>query len=186
MPNIPGFTLLRALRPTGSNILFHAIREADNLRGILKTPMEVSPSPRERERYRREFGILQRLRDVQGVPRALSCDRVFERPVLLLEELEGTPLSELMGQPFEVNRFLEVAISLASTLAEIHRHDVIHKDLKPSNIILLPSDEVRIIDFGTATLQQVEHVEAAPTNQIEGTLAYMSPEQTGRMNRSVD
>ncbi|WP_224361734.1 trifunctional serine/threonine-protein kinase/ATP-binding protein/sensor histidine kinase [Hyalangium versicolor] len=186
MANIPGFTLLGAVRPTGSNILFHAVRNVDSLKGIIKTPMAVSPSPRERERYRREFGILQRLRDVSGVPKAHSCELVFERPVLLLEEVEGTPLSEFIGQPFEVARFLDVAISLASTLAEIHRHNVIHKDIKPSNIILLPSGEARVIDFGTATLQQIEHVEAAPTNLIEGTLAYMSPEQTGRMNRTVD
>ncbi|HEX8705898.1 MAG TPA: AAA family ATPase, partial [Myxococcaceae bacterium] len=63
---------------------------------------------------------------------------------------------------------------------------VIHKDIKPSNIILEPSGEARLIDFGAATLQQVEHLDAAPSHLIEGTLAYMSPEQTGRMNRAVD
>ncbi|MBN1209063.1 MAG: AAA family ATPase [Myxococcaceae bacterium] len=186
MVNIPGFTLQGSLRSRGSNVLFHAVRNADGLRGIIKTPAAAAPSPRERERYRREFGILQRLRDVRGVPKAHSCELIHQRPVLLLEEVEGQPLSELVGQPFDIARFLALASSLASTLADIHRHNVIHKDLKPSNIILLPSGEARIIDFGTATLQQVEHVEAAPTNQIEGTLAYMSPEQTGRMNRTVD
>jgi predicted ATPase/signal transduction histidine kinase len=186
MVTLPGFTVLGTVRPTRSNLLLRAVRDSDNLRGLIKTPQALSPSPRERERYRREFGVLQRLRDVRGVPRAYACERVFERPVLFLEEVEGTPLSELVGQPFEPARFLEVAISLAATLAELHRHDVIHKDLKPANILLLPSGQVRIIDFGTATLNRTEHVEAAPTPLIEGTLAYMSPEQTGRMNRTVD
>src|SRR4029450_12951073 len=83
-------------------------------------------------------------------------------------------------------RFLSLALSLASILGEVHYRDVIHKDIKPSNIIREPSGEARLIDFGAATLQLVEYLDAAPTHLIEGTLAYMSPEQTGRMNRVVD
>jgi len=82
--------------------------------------------------------------------------------------------------------FLNLALSLVSTLGEVHCRNVIHKDIKPSNIILEPSGEARLIDFGVATLQKVEYLDAGPTFLIEGTLAYMSPEQTGRMNRAVD
>src|SRR4029450_10632861 len=81
-------------------------------------------------------------------------------------------------------RFLSLALSLASILGEVHYRDVIHKDIKPSNIIREPSGEARLIDFGVATLQKVEHLDATPTHLIEGTLAYMSPGQTGRMNRA--
>ncbi|AKJ00588.1 Signal transduction histidine kinase CheA [Archangium gephyra] len=168
------------------NLLFHAVRDADGLPLILKTPVASSPGPRERERYRREFDILQRLRDVRGVTRALACEQLQDRPVLLLEEIEGIPLSELTGEPFNVLRGVELAISLASTLAELHRRGIIHKDIKPSNIILTRSGETHLIDFGIASLQLVEHVDAMQASLIEGTLAYMSPEQTGRMNRSVD
>jgi predicted ATPase/signal transduction histidine kinase len=186
MLHIPGYTLRGAIKVTGSNLLFHAVRDADGLPLILKTPVVSALGPRELERYRREFGILQRLQDVSGVTRVHACERLQERPVLLLEEVPGEALSELVGQPFEVLRALELALSLASTLAELHRRGVIHKDIKPANIIVTPSGDTRLIDFGTATFQLVEHVEAAPASFIEGTLAYMSPEQTGRMNRSVD
>ncbi|MBN1206284.1 MAG: AAA family ATPase [Myxococcaceae bacterium] len=186
MLDIPGYKVLGTIRATSSNALFHAVREADGLPVIIKTPMMPSPGPRERERYRREFGILQRLRDVRGVARPYACERIHERPVLLLERVHGEALSEAVGQPMEVARFLTLAVSLAATLAEIHSRNVIHKDIKPSNIILEPSGEARLIDFGAATLQKVEHLDAAPGNMIEGTLAYMSPEQTGRMNRVVD
>ena len=185
MLTIPGYTLRGSLKATGTNLLFHALREADGQSLILKTPV-ASSSPRENERYRREFDILQRIRDVKGVLRAHACEQFADRPSLLLEAVEGEVLSSLTGKPFELDRVLEVAISLSSTLAEIHRRGVIHKDIKPSNIILTPSGEARLIDFGTATLQRLEHVEVAPTHLIEGTLAYMSPEQTGRMNRPVD
>src|SRR5512140_786093 len=186
MLDIPGYTVLGTIRATGSNVLFHAVREADGLPVIIKTPMAPAPGDRERERYRREFGILQRLQDVRGVARPYACERIHERPVLLLERVQGEALSEHAGQPMELSRFLSLAISLASTLAEVHSRNVIHKDIKPSNIILELSGDGRLIDFGVATLQKVEHLDAAPSHMIEGTLAYMSPEQTGRMNRAVD
>ena len=186
MLHIRGYTLREALKATGTNLLFHAVRDSDGLALILKTPRVSSPGPRESERYQREFAILQRLRDVGGVTRPHACERIHERPVLLLEAMEGTPLSELTGTPLEASRVLKLAISLASTLAELHRRGVIHKDLKPSNILLVPTGEACLLDFGTASLHLVEHVEAAPAPLLEGTLAYMSPEQTGRMNRSVD
>jgi predicted ATPase/signal transduction histidine kinase len=186
MLTIPGYTLRETIKTTGANLLFHAVRDADGLSLILKTPAVSSPGPREHERYRREFAILQRLGDVRGVAHAHAYEQLQGRPMLLLEEIEGSPLSEITGAPLEVTRVLDLGISLASALAELHRRGIIHKDIKPSNIILTPSGETRLIDFGSATLQLVEHVDAHHTPVIEGTLAYMSPEQTGRMNRSVD
>ncbi|QRK12458.1 AAA family ATPase [Archangium violaceum] len=186
MLHLPGYTLRGAIKATGTNLIFHAVRDADGRPLILKTPVASSLGPRELERYHREHDILQRLQDVRGVTRVHALERLHERPMLLLEEVEGEPLSELTGRPFEVLRALELTLSLASTLAELHRRGVIHKDLKPSNVIVTPSGETRLIDFGTATVQLVEHVDAAPAALIEGTLAYMSPEQTGRMNRAVD
>ncbi|WP_224367788.1 trifunctional serine/threonine-protein kinase/ATP-binding protein/sensor histidine kinase [Hyalangium versicolor] len=186
MLNIPGYRVLGTIRGTGANVLFHAVREADALPVIIKTPMVPAPGPRERERYRREFGVLQRLQEVRGVARPYAYERIHERPVLLLERVLGESLSEATGHPMDPERFLRVAISLASTLAAVHQRGVIHKDIKPSNIILEPSGEARLIDFGAATIQKIEHLDAAPGTLIEGTLAYMSPEQTGRMNRAVD
>src|SRR5690349_831015 len=93
MLDIPGFRILGTLRATGSNMLFHAVREADGVPVILKTPMSPSPGSRENERYRREFVLLRRLQDVRGVARAYSCERIHERPVLLLERVQGEPLS---------------------------------------------------------------------------------------------
>ncbi len=186
MLNIPGYTLRGAIKATGSNLLFHAVSDAHGTPLILKTPVSSALGPLAIERYRREFRILERLQDVRGVTRVHACELRQERPLLLLEAVEGQPLSELVGRPFEVARALELTLSVTSTLAELHRRGVIHKDIKPSNIIVTPSGETRLIDFGTATLQRVEHVEAAPPSLIEGTLAYLSPEQTGRMNRAVD
>ncbi|ATB39073.1 hypothetical protein CYFUS_004512 [Cystobacter fuscus] len=186
MLDMPGYRVIGTLRATSSSVLFRAVREADGVPLILKTPLAPSPGTLEKERYRREFTILHRLRDVRGVTHAYSCEWIHGRPVLLLEQVSGAPLAESRSQPMEISRFLPLAISLVSILGEVHRRHIIHKDIKPSNILLEPSGEVRLVDFGVAALQQVEHQGVAPVHQIEGTLAYMSPEQTGRMNRPVD
>jgi serine/threonine protein kinase len=86
-----------------------------------------------------------------------------------------------------VQAFLEVAIRMAGAVADIHRQGVIHKDLKPENIPFDPATmELKLADFGVATRIPREHQTATPPQLIEGTLPYMSPEQTGRMNRALD
>jgi hypothetical protein len=119
MLTIPGYTLLGAIKATGANLLFHAVRDADGLPLILKTPAASSPGPRERERYRREFSILQRLLDVPGVTRVHAFEQIHDRPVLLLEEAEGDPLSELTGSPFEVRRMNLIPIMKTTTFAKV-------------------------------------------------------------------
>ncbi len=162
------------------------MREGDELPVIVKTPRTEHLGPRERARYQREYTILQRLQGTRGVLAARGYEVLDERPILLLEDVGGKALSEQLGQPLEISRFLSIATSLAATLAEVHRRGVIHKDIKPANILCSEGDQVWLIDFGLATLQQVEHVEGGTHSFVEGTLAYLSPEQSGRINRAVD
>ncbi|MDY7232942.1 trifunctional serine/threonine-protein kinase/ATP-binding protein/sensor histidine kinase [Hyalangium rubrum] len=186
MMEIPGYKLLGLFQMTSSSLLFQALREADQLPVIVKTPRTEHLGPRERTRYQREHDILRRLQGTPGVLASRGHELLQERPVLLLEDVGGKALADQLGQPFELSRFLSIAISLAETLAEMHRRGVIHKDVKPANILLSAQGQVWLIDFGLASLQQVEHVEEANTTFVEGTLAYMSPEQSGRINRAVD
>jgi predicted ATPase/signal transduction histidine kinase/tRNA A-37 threonylcarbamoyl transferase component Bud32 len=184
---IPGYTLLGPFQETGANLLYRAVREADGLPVIIKTPRSRHPGARERARYQREYDLLRRLRGAPGVLVVHAHEVIQERPVLVLEDVGGLALSEQVGRSLSPSRFLELALSLSTTLAEVHRRGVIHKDIKPANILVSLSGQTWLIDFGIATLQQVEHVEAIHQHQlVEGTPAYMSPEQSGRMNRAVD
>ncbi|WP_309242964.1 trifunctional serine/threonine-protein kinase/ATP-binding protein/sensor histidine kinase [Hyalangium versicolor] len=149
-------------------------------------PRSEHPGSRERSRLEHEYSLLRRLEGTPGVPVPLAFEVHQDRPVLVLERVEGFLLSEPQGAVFEPGRFLSLASALASTLAEVHRRGVIHKDLQPAHLLLAPTGQPWIIDFGCATLQQVQHVQAAPLQLIEGTPAYMSPEQSGRMNRTLD
>ncbi|MCY1074260.1 trifunctional serine/threonine-protein kinase/ATP-binding protein/sensor histidine kinase [Archangium lansingense] len=184
---LPGYTLQGPFQETGGNLLYRAVRDADGLPVIVKTPRAWHPGPRERARYQREYDFLRHLRGTPGVLTVHAHEVLQDRPVLLLEDVGGSALSERPGQPLEPSHFLTWALSLAATLAEVHRRGVIHKDIKPANILVSSSGAAWLIDFGIATLQRVEHVDAVLQHQlIEGTPAYMSPEQSGRMNRAVD
>jgi PAS domain S-box-containing protein len=109
------------------------------------------------------------------------------RTVLILDDPGGEPLAQLIGTPMEMGRFLRVAIGLSVAVRQLHSRGLIHKDLKPANVMIEPSTgRVWLMGFGIATRLPRERQSADPPEFIAGTLAYMAPEQTGRMNRSID
>jgi serine/threonine protein kinase len=107
--------------------------------------------------------------------------------MLVLADPGGEPLERLLGRPMEVTEFLRFAVPLAVAVGQLHARGLIHKDLKPANILVdTASGSVWLTGFGIASRLPREHQAPAPPEVIAGTLAYMAPEQTGRMNRSVD
>ena len=109
------------------------------------------------------------------------------RTVLVLEDPGGEPLDQLVGTPMEMGEFLRVAIGLSGAVRQLHGRGIIHKDLKPANVMIEPNTgQVRLMGFGIASRLPRERQSAEPPEFIAGTLAYMAPEQTGRMNRSID
>src|SRR5258708_24617757 len=109
-----------------------------------------------------------------------------DRMTLVLEDPGGAPLDRLLGRPLDVSHFLHIAIPLAGALRRVHERGLIHKDIKPANILVDASGGVWLTGVGIASRLPREHQAPAPPEAIAGTLAYMAPEQTGRMNRSVD
>jgi PAS domain S-box-containing protein len=109
------------------------------------------------------------------------------RTVLVLDDPGGQPLSQLLGHPLEVTQFLRIAVGIASALGKLHEHGLIHKDIKPANILVDPiTNRVWLTGFSIASDLPRERQAPEPPETIAGTLAYMAPEQTGRMNRSID
>jgi PAS domain S-box-containing protein len=109
------------------------------------------------------------------------------RTVLLLKDPGGEPLDQLAGTPMEMGQFLRVAIGLSAAVRQLHGRGLIHKDLKPANVMIEPSTgQVWLMGFGIASRLPRERQSAEPPEFIAGTFAYMAPEQTGRMNRSID
>src|ERR1700691_4424555 len=109
------------------------------------------------------------------------------RLALLLEDPGGAILDRLLGRPLGITEFLRIAISLAGALRQVHARGLIHKDIKPTNILVdVTSGRAWFTGFGIASRLPREHPKPEPPGEIAGTLAYMAPEQTGRMNRSID
>ena len=107
--------------------------------------------------------------------------------ILVLEDPGGELLGGLLGGPMEMGRFLRLAVGIAASLGKVHQHGLIHKDIKPANILVnTASGEVRLTGFGFASRLPRERQAPLPPEFIAGSLPYMAPEQTGRMNRSID
>jgi PAS domain S-box-containing protein len=147
------------------------------------------PSPQSLRRLEHEFSLQADL-DPAWAIRPLALTHYQGRTMLILKDPGGVPLDRILerrqGQPIELTRFLRIAVSLATALGEVHRHGLIHKDLHPANILVDDDDSVRLTGFGIASRLPRERQAPLTPEVIAGSLPYMAPEQTGRMNRSID
>lgn len=145
------------------------------------------PTPGEIAYLKQEYEILRGL-DIPGVIKAYGFEKWDNSFVIILEDFIGESLvTYAKNKKNDLKEFLSIAIKITEILGQIHEQSIIHKDINPKNILYNnQTKEVKIIDFGIASVLARETPEALNPNVLEGTLPYISPEQTGRMNRPVD
>ncbi|OQY56616.1 MAG: hypothetical protein B6245_18120, partial [Desulfobacteraceae bacterium 4572_88] len=162
-------------------------REKDQKPVILKVLNKEYPKPEEISRLRFEYEILKEL-DIKGTPDPVSLEKYKKGLVLVMEDVGGKSVKTwIEDQKITEADFLPISIQITEILGEIHQRNIIHKDIKPSNLIVNhEAGYVGFIDFGIASHLSRETQKIVTPDVLEGTLAYISPEQTGRMNRSVD
>jgi predicted ATPase/class 3 adenylate cyclase/tRNA A-37 threonylcarbamoyl transferase component Bud32 len=187
MITIPHYKILTQINESIDSIIYRGIREQDNETVILKTLKEEYPSPAKLAHYQQEYNILRHL-DLTGVVKVYALEKHENTLIIIFEDVGGESLKQLMTtRQFSVNEFLSLAIQLTDILADIHAVQIIHKDINPGNIVWNQSTgQLKIIDFGISTILPRENPMLKNPNQLEGTLTYISPEQTGRMNRAMD
>src|SRR3954463_3233757 len=173
----------------GERVFSRGWRQDDNgnrLPRLLFGPAARHPPPTRLDRLTHEYELKDEL-DGAWAARPLALMRDAGQTVLVLDDLGGEPLDRLLDGPMDVGRFLRLAIAVSSALGKLHQRGLVHKDIKPANILLNEATgEVRLTGFGIASRLARERQSPHPPETIAGTLAYMAPEQTGRMNRSID
>ena len=180
------YVLVEQLHQGAAFTLERARDERDGSLVVLKRLAPERSSPAEAARLRREYDILRSL-DVPGVAEARALLDERGALTLVLEDFGGINLAcWLEAAPRGLLERLDVAIRLAEIVGRVHQRGVIHKDIKPRNILVDPADRVQLIDFGIATRVTRELPALRSPAVLEGTLAYIAPEQTGRMNRPID
>jgi predicted ATPase/signal transduction histidine kinase len=137
-------------------------------------------------RLEHEYALRDDL-DAAWAAHPIEISRHHNRLALLLEDPGGMVLDRLLSRPLGITEFLRIGISLAWALRQVHARGLVHKDIKPANILVDgASSGVWLTGFGIASRLPRERPNPTPPDEIAGTLAYMAPEQTGRMNRSID
>ncbi|MEL7038860.1 MAG: AAA family ATPase [Cyanobacteria bacterium J06592_8] len=187
MDNLTEYQILEIIKEQVKTIIYRGIRKRDREPVILKALKQEYPNLEDIARLRHEYKIIKDLA-LPGVVKAISLKKYNNGLAIILEDFGGESLRDfLRDKKLEFNEFLPIAISLVNSLADLHQRKIIHKDINPGNIIInSQTREVKITDFGISTLLEQETQTSEHPNLLEGTFAYMSPEQTGRMNRSID
>src|SRR5215469_18149225 len=177
---------LESLRKDAEFVFSRGRRESSPSQILVVAPQSERPSPETLKRLGHEYSLRAKLDSAFAV-RPLALIREGEQTALILEDPGGEPLDRLLGQPLDLTEYLRISISLANALGRLHERGIIHRDIKPANVMVdTASSKVWLTGFGFASDLPRQRQTPEPPETIAGTLPYMSPEQTGRMNRSID
>lgn len=185
--SFPGYDIKQIIYEGDDTVICRAVSLLNDQWVILKILKSEYPSIDAIARLKHEFNIAGNL-DLEGVVKVIKTETHENRLALVFEDFGGQSLKQLMNAgKLELASILSTVIQIAQALTSIHSHHIIHKDIKPGNIII-DSDTgiVKLTDFSIASRLSSETQQLANPNELEGSLAYISPEQTGRMNRSLD
>jgi PAS domain S-box-containing protein len=174
------------LRSDGDSILYRGRNHEDISQVLVLAPAKEEAGPESLKRLENEYSLKADL-DPAWATRPIAITFHWNRPVLVLEDPGGIPLDQLLGQTSDLGSSLRRAISLANAIGHLHWRGIVHKDIKPANVLVdSATGKVWLMGFGIASRLPRERRPPDAPEFIAGTLAYMAPEQTGRMNRSTD
>ncbi|MEZ4524315.1 MAG: AAA family ATPase [Desulfobacterales bacterium] len=185
--SVKNYTLSKKLYESSNSLVFRAFRNQDGKPVILKMLREARPSPERIAWFRREYEINRKMR-LSGIPDIYELKNEDNRWMMVMEDFGGDSLHVLkIAGNTDLQNFLALAVKIAEIVGQIHQLHIIHKDICPANIVLNPAGgQVKIIDFGISTVLSRENQTFCSPGILQGNLNYISPEQTGRMNRAMD
>ncbi|MFO8040663.1 MAG: AAA family ATPase [Sodalinema sp.] len=181
------YQVLETLSENPTTIVYRAIEDPQQRPVILKTLLADHPKAADIARLRYEHDLVCQL-DCPGIVKPYGLQQWQGRPVLVLEDFGGRDLTHWLNpNSLDLEQTLRIGQKIAIALGQLHQQHLIHKDLKPENIVFNPQTQaLKLIDFSISSRLGKENPCVSSPNVLQGTLAYMSPEQTGRMNRAID
>ena len=185
MLTLAGYSHLETIH-TGINTTVYRGTVVGGSSVILKILNSDYPTLEAIARLKHEYSIAANLTH-DSIVKILKLETHDKRLAIVFSDDAGISLKQhLEGSKLSLQQTLEIAVAITEALIYIHSNQVIHKDIKAANIIINPHGKIKLTDFSIASKLSKETIQQLNPNQLEGTLAYMSPEQTGRMNRTVD
>ncbi|KTD43156.1 EAL domain-containing protein [Legionella parisiensis] len=187
MISISGYALREKMRRNHNIDTYYALRLKDRCRVLLKTPNKLHPSSENLAILQHEFHLLKMI-ETPKIIKAYDFLQNTYTPVLILEDVKGQLLtSYLLMHQLGIDGFFNLALQLVDIVGELHQRQIIHKEINPSNIVIDPENMVlKLVDLSVSTKLAEETFDYLKLSEFEEGLAYISPEQTGRINRPVD
>ncbi len=187
MLSLPDYCVISQIYESENSLVYRGSREADLQPLVFKVLKQNYPTPKELARYRQEYEMTRSL-NLEGVIKVYGIAPYQNTLVMFLEDFGGESLKHwLTERSLSLEEVLTIGIQITESLGQVHQQQVIHKDINPSNVVWNPTTgQLKLIDFGIASRITRETSTLRSPSVLEGTLAYMSPEQTGRMNRLID
>ncbi|MEG4319488.1 MULTISPECIES: AAA family ATPase [unclassified Microcoleus] len=188
MISLTGYQITEKIYSGVNTVIYRGIWQKHNLPVIVKTLKSEYPTLEEITRLRHEYKLRKNLINIEYIVNCYRLEKNQNGVALTVEDFGGLALSKFLSTTkLNLIQILKIAIQLAESLGKIHQNQIIHKDIKPHNIIIHPETyQVKITDFSISSRLIIENASPSYPNLLEGTLAYISPEQTGRMNRAID
>src|SRR4030042_487655 len=187
MEKFADYILREKIHETRNSVIYRGQKENQPQSLIIKVLKTKYPTPSEIARFKQEYNLITNL-SIEGVIKTYDLVEHDNNYAIIEEDFDGTSLREIIqSKKLDIQSFLDIVAKVSETLGFIHKNNIVHLDIKPDTILINSrTNAVKITDFGISAVLTHANDEIYNPDVIKGTLAYMSPEQTGRMNRSVD
>ncbi|AFY81981.1 putative ATPase [Oscillatoria acuminata PCC 6304] len=184
---LPGYILTELLYPGTRTFVYRGVHQQSQQPVVIKVMKRDYPTFGELAQFRNQFVITKNLQ-IPGIVRSLALEGCGNGYAIIMEDSGSISVAQyLENQTLNLLEILDIAIQVTAILHDLHQQRIIHKDIKPANILIHPdSGQITLIDFSIASLLPKEIPAIQSPQGLEGTLAYLAPEQTGRMNRGID
>jgi predicted ATPase/signal transduction histidine kinase len=184
---IPGYTITELIYASEKTTVYRGQQQRTKISVIIKILNSEYPRLQDLIAFKNQFAI-SRIIDHPNIIKCYGLEKYGNSYALILEDFNGISLSEYTkAQKLDLNSFFPIAIAITKALEFLYTKRIIHQDIKPRNILINPqTQEIKLIDFSISSLLPKETADIQNPNGLAGTLVYMSPEQTGRMNRGID